>query len=277
MLSAALDFYHGTAEPMPYRVVPLWAGTAKYKSAANHFSDFFTPRSVSIDPAAEAARLFITTTGHAPVGEFTPSRRTVIFAAEKGSDPAAEHRFENMLWKTDGYLNPVRPQQGTWKFARAGWAPGDVVRPWWIDLTPYMISGKTAEIRYVPEAYDFSALPEEQRPTDDEINQAAQRVRAYLILYRSPEGLIPAPTIEVLAVETDSNAAQSGIKVGDYLESYDGQRLDTIAGLLEMIKIAASAGKQHIPAVVYRGSRRLELTLGPGRMGVKIAEEGLPY
>ncbi len=39
---------------------------------------------------------------------------------------------------------PNRPQFGTWKFSRAGWAPGDVVHPWWIDLTPHLVPGATA-------------------------------------------------------------------------------------------------------------------------------------
>ena len=34
------------------------------------------------------------------------------------------------LWKEDNYLNPCRPQGGTWKYDRAGWGPGDIVRPW---------------------------------------------------------------------------------------------------------------------------------------------------
>ncbi len=55
-----------------------------------------------------------------------------------------------MLWKTDCYLNPNRPQFGTWKFSRAGWAPGDVVRPWWIDLTPKLEPGEVATLDYQP-------------------------------------------------------------------------------------------------------------------------------
>jgi hypothetical protein len=275
MLSAALNFYHGTPDLEPYRVVPLWSGTAKYKSAQNHFSDFFTPQTVSFDASTKAARLFMTTTGHSQVGEFTPSRRTVIFAPEKGGAPATEQHFSNTLWKSDCYLNPVRPQHGTWKLARAGWAPGDIVRPWWIDLTPYILPGKTAELRYESEPYDFSGVPEEQRPTDEEVNSAVQLVRTYLILYRSPAVLLSAPTIEVLEIEAGSNAERGGIEAGDYLESYDGQRPDTIDELLEMIRDAEAAGKQSIQVDVYRGANRLQLELTPGRMGVRIAEEVL--
>lgn len=272
MLSAALDFYHGTPELEPYRIVPLWVGTAKYRSAENHFRDFFTPRSVSCDASTLAARLFITTTGHSQVGEFTPSRRTLVFVPDKNGDPATELRYENVLWKSDCYLNPNRPQFGTWKFSRAGWAPGDVVRPWWIDLTPHLVPGQTAELRYEPEPYDFSGGPEDRRPTDAEINQARQLVRAYLILYRSPDQLTPAPTLQVIDVVADSNAANSGILAGDYLESYDQIRPQSIDRLRAAIRDAQAAGKEQIQIVIYRDSERLEKTLEPGQMGVKLAE-----
>ena len=94
----------------------------------------------------------MTTTGHSQVGEFTPSARTARLRDGGGEDAA---RFENVLWKTDCYLNPNRPQFGTWKYSRAGWAPGDVVRPWWIDLTPHLQPGSEAALRYEPEPYDF--------------------------------------------------------------------------------------------------------------------------
>jgi hypothetical protein len=275
MLSAALDFYHGTPDLEPYRVIPLWSGTAKYKSAQNYFSDFFTPQTVSFDASTKAARLFMTTTGHSQVGEFTPSRRTIIFAPVKGGAPATELHFSNTLWKSDCYLNPVRPQHGTWKLPRAGWAPGDIVRPWWIDLTPYLVPGKNAELRYESEPYDFSGVPEDQRPTDEEVNSAVQLVRTYLILYRTPAVLLSPPTIEVLEIEAGSNAERGGIEAGDYLESYDGQRPDTIDDLLEMIRGAEAADKQSIQVDVYRGANRLQLELAPGRMGVRIAEEML--
>jgi len=273
MLSAALDFYHGTPDLEPFRIVPLWTGTAHYRSAANHFSDFFPPRSVAIDAATRAAKLFIATSGHTKVGEFTPSRRMVIFAPEKGGNPAMERHFTNRLWKSDCYLNPVRPQAGTWYYARAGWAPGDVVRPWWIDLTPDMVPGRTAELRYLPEPYDFTEVPENQRPTEAQIDQANQIVNAYLILYRSPEGQVPAPFLRVLEVEADSNAARGGIREGDYLVSYAGERPTTIEALRAAISKAAAAGKKRVTVGISRGNRRQELELDPGRMGVLLEEE----
>jgi hypothetical protein len=267
MMSVALDFYHGRPELEPYRVEPLWVGTAKYKSAENHFRDFFAPKEVAVDGAAKAARLFITTTGHSQVGEFAPSRRTVVFRADK--EATTEQRFENTLWKSDCYLNPNRPQFGTWKFSRAGWAPGDVVWPWWIDLSGHIKPGKTAVLRYEPQPYEFGDDPE--APKQEEINKASHVVRAYLILYRAPGDTMPAPTLQVTGVQGKSNAARAGVKRGDYLAEYDGKPIRSVDDLRAAIQAAAEAGKEKIAVVVYRGPTRLELELGPGKMGVNLS------
>jgi len=267
MMSVSLDFYHGRPELEPYRVEPVWVGTAKYKSAENHFQDFFAPKEVAVDEGAKAARLFVTTTGHSQIGEFAPSRRTVIFRADKDADP--EQRVESTLWKSDCYLNPNRPQFGTWKFSRAGWAPGDVVWPWWIDLSGHIQPGKTAVLRYEPQPYDFGDDP--NAPAQEEINKARHVVRAYLILYRAPADTMPAPTLQVTGVGGNSNAARAGVRKGDYLAVYDGKPLASIDDLRNAIQAAAKAGKEKIAVVVYRGPTRLELELGPGKMGVNLS------
>lgn len=267
VMSASLQFWPGTPELEAYRMVPLWHGTAHYGSDENHYRDFFTPQTVSIDADARAARIFLTTTGHSQVGEFTPSRRTVVFVPDRDAEEPAEERYGNVLWKTDCYLNPNRPQYGTWKYPRAGWAPGDVVRPWWIDLTPHLVPGATAELRYEPEPYDFSGA--EEAPAPAEVAKANQIVRGYLILWREPERLVSPPALLVTNVAGDGNAARAGVKAGDWLVSYDGRRLETIDDLREAIEAAAK--KEKVALVILRGRERIETEAGPGRLGVNLA------
>jgi len=272
MMSVGLDFHHGKEELEPYRVVPLWDGTAKYGSAENHFRDFFALQTVKIDDAAKSARVSISTTGHSQVGEFTPSDRSLVFVPDNRVESREGQRFENTLWKADCYLNPNRPQFGTWKYSRAGWAPGDVVRPWWVDLTPHLLPGETAQFRYEPKPYDFTGAPPDQLQTDKQINQASHVVRAYLILYREPGDTMPAPTLQVTNVAANSNAAKAGVKAGDYLASYDGKTLGSIDDLRQAIQGAAPVGTATVKAVLYRGAERLEIEIGPGRMGVGLSE-----
>ncbi len=263
LMSVSLDFHHGTPELEPYRVVPLWHGTAHYKSAENHFRDFFEPQTVTIDAEATAARIFTTTTGHSQIGEFTPSKRSIVFVPIQGEEAA--HTFPNTLWKTDCYLNPNRPQLGTWQFSRAGWAPGDVVRPWWIDLSAHLVAGPKAEFRYAPEPYDFEGR---EPPTEKQVNAASHVVRSYLILYRKPAALVAAPVLLVTNVAANSNAAKNGMKQGDFLASYDGMMLNSVDDLRTAIQ--GATGKEKVAVVVFRDGKRLELELASGRMGVGL-------
>ena len=282
MLSVSLDFHHG--EPRldgealePYEVVPLWHTTAKYRNDENHFADAFEEQRVAIPAETVAARVATTTTGHSQVGEFTPSERAIVYvpdvdatAAAAGPGGASEHRFANTLWKSDCYLNPNRPQFGTWKYSRAGWAPGDVVHPWWVDLTPHLQPGATAALRYEPQPYDFSELPEERRPSAGDVGAASHVVRSYLVLYRTPTDNVPAPILRIANVAGDSAAARAGLKVGDYLASYDGVRVDSVEDLGAAKQAATDAGKQRVTVAVYRGTERLELELATGQMGVNL-------
>ncbi len=95
-------------------------------------------------------------------------------------------------------------------------------------------------------------------------------MRAYLILYRKPDALVPAPTILVTKVAKESNAAKAGMKRGDYLESYDGQRVDSIDDLRTAMQAAKAAEKERVTVVVFRGAERMELELDVGQMGVNL-------
>lgn len=266
MMSVSLDFYHGTPELEAYQVVPLWHGTAKYRSSENHFQDFFEPQRVAIDAGAEAARVFTTTTGHSQIGEFVPSRRTLSFTPSDGTEPL---RFDHVLWKTDCYLNPNRPQFGTWKFARAGWAPGDVVWPWWCDVTPKLEPGEVATLDYTPYPYEF---PEDApAPSEKQMGEASHNVRSYLILYRTPTDALPAPSVLVTGVAKDSNAEEAGMKAGDFIAQYDGTPVTTMEELRAALRGAVDAGQERVSVVVYRGSTRLELDLPTGQMGVNLS------
>ncbi|MGE3852592.1 MAG: peptide-N-glycosidase F-related protein, partial [Planctomycetota bacterium] len=270
MMSVSLDYHHGAPALVPTRVVPLWVGTAHYGSAENHFADFFEPRTVEIGKDTTAAMLFVTTTGHSQVGEFTPSKRTITFtppaAGSEEAPPREPATFANTLWKSDCYLNPNRPQAGTWKYSRAGWAPGDVVRPWWIDLTPHLAGAGSYSLAYAPQPYEF----EGEAPPAAEINAASHIVRAYLIEYGTPAAAVTPPSLVIADVKAGSNAATAGIQAGDYLASYNGSLLDSIDDLRAAIAKAAAARLESVPVVIYRGSSRLELSLAPGSMGISL-------
>jgi len=124
-----------------------------------------------------------------------------------------------------------------------------------------------------PRNLNFSGIPEEKRPSDEQINQAVHIVRSYLILYRTPLQLLQAPALKVLEVENESNASRAGIQAGDYLEIYDSIRPDTIDTLRSAIKNAETLGKKQIAVVIFRDAKRIVKELNPGRMGVTLVEQ----
>jgi hypothetical protein len=161
-----LDFYPGHAKPDPFAVVQLWSDHVHFQNDGERMKKMFPERSVPIPADAKGAKLRFVVTGHGQFGEFTAAKRLALFDG---------HEFENTLWKDDVYLNPCRPQSGTWKFHRAGWAPGDVVAPWEIDVTEWLEPGATAKIGYLPLPWDI--------PAGGKI-QASHRVEGVMILYR---------------------------------------------------------------------------------------------
>lgn len=169
-----LDFYPGRPALVPYKVVNLWNGT-EVIGQGNENSMFKVPLSKDIDRGAAATKARFVVTGHGQMpnsdnaAEFIPLWRKFI---------VNDTPFTDVLWKTDNYLNPCRPQGGTWKYDRAGWAPGDVVRPWLVDITNNVRPGASAKLQYAIEPYT--------NKTPDNGNPARQIFGSQLIFYRKP-------------------------------------------------------------------------------------------
>jgi hypothetical protein len=125
---------------------------------------------VGIPEGTVAAKARITVTGHGSFGEFTAAERTLT---------VNDRSFPNTLFKTDVYLNPCRPQGGTWKFDRAGWAPGSIVDPWDVDVTALAAPGTRLRLAYEPKPFT--------EPTDGRKFEASHSVASHLILYREPK------------------------------------------------------------------------------------------
>ncbi|MBV9864566.1 MAG: hypothetical protein JO316_04400 [Abitibacteriaceae bacterium] len=147
------DFYPGSIVHggyKAYKVQNLWVGEPEIGNLDKPVTNFFVPKTISRDPDAAVMKLRFTVTGHGMepnsrnAAEFMPSRRTVTLG---------NHSWDNLLWKTDNYLNPCRPQGGTWKFDRAGWGPGTIVAPWDIDITSALAPGQTSKLSYTLEPY----------------------------------------------------------------------------------------------------------------------------
>jgi len=150
VVTVQFDFYEGEADRRAVEVVNLWSGAPEVGNPDKPTEDFYVTREHVLAETITWAKVRTVVTGHgmAPnsenAAEFMPLGRTLVVSGES---------FHNVLWKEDNYLNPCRPQGGTWKYDRAGWAPGDVVRPWEVDVTGLIGEERTLSIGYVLDPY----------------------------------------------------------------------------------------------------------------------------
>lgn len=173
LVSVDFDFYPGALKQVPYRVVNLWSGTPVLGDADQPVERFFTPKPLAIDAAAKQAKVRFCVTGH---GQAPNTDNAAEFISLWRKLSVSDQTWQDTLWKTDVFLNPCRPQRGTWKYDRAGWAPGDVVTPWLVDITRAVRPGKEATARYEVQPY--------VNKNTDKGNPARHVVESQLILYK---------------------------------------------------------------------------------------------
>jgi len=158
-----------------YRIERLWEGKCEIGDPARPPSGLFTPCEIQTDAETTGAKVRTVVTGH---GMSPNSDNAAEFMALGRTLTVNGVAYANELWKTDNYLNPCRPQGGTWKYDRAGWAPGDVVAPWEVECGgPF--AGANLRVGYAIDEY----VNENRGQTWSPFHQVA----GYIALYREAE------------------------------------------------------------------------------------------
>lgn len=186
IVSLALDSYPGPAPGglVASDVINLWCGNPVIGDPDHPPGEFYTPKEIAIPEGTAAAKVRLVVTGH---GMSPNTSNAAEFMSIGRTLRANGHAFTSTLWKTDNYLNPCRPQGGTWKYDRAGWAPGDVVRPWLVDVTGALAGGRTLSLEYILDDYVNTARGTTNAPT--------HTTQSQLILYRAaPHADAATPT-----------------------------------------------------------------------------------
>ena len=174
-ITTDFDFYEGQPEYRVIGVQKLWSGTPTYGAGSDpQMTAFFADKQVNIPTGTSKAKLRLMVTGH---GQSPNTASGAEFIARGRTVTVNNASYYNMLWKDDCYLNPCRPQSGTWKYSRAGWAPGDKVSPWELDITGDIAAGQTAAIDYQADEYINST------PNWDNVSR--HWVEAQIIFYES--------------------------------------------------------------------------------------------
>ena len=145
LLSVSFEFIEGVANPFPYRkVTPLWYndylvyGDPKYDHNLPTMTFLPNPKTRLI-----TFRQTITSHGQGNTdnaGEF--ARKTHTLTARQLNRPDSLV-MKHLLWRSDCDQNSCSQQKGSYTYSRAGWCPGQDVRPWEINFP--ILEGKTSE------------------------------------------------------------------------------------------------------------------------------------
>jgi hypothetical protein len=151
IVSAKLVYEPGEPERLPVAALPLPFGVVNYGDPAQPTA---RTASVEIPDGVSSAGIYMLITGHGQGN----SENCAEFCAQQHSIGLGGAQLSTVIWRDDCHLNPVHPQAGTWQAPRAGWCPGDVVRPWRADAGA--ISAGSYTVTYDPEAYENTCRPD---------------------------------------------------------------------------------------------------------------------
>ncbi len=143
-----IDLKFAFIEGIPPRDVhkrePIWADFRSYQFS-NLANDTDMPAiNVALSDTSEMFKIKTRFSGHGQVGnqaccEWVPNDHQ--FKVDGVS------RFNWNIWEECGD-NPNISQGGTWPYAREGWCPGDVVKEYEFELTPFVTPGTTTSLDY---------------------------------------------------------------------------------------------------------------------------------
>ena len=172
----------------PFRPVEaryLWGRAPSAQTWDASYNPSFAPVTFTVDdPAAVRVELFASITGHGfgatadNCAEFCNHQHEF---ALNGTPFLREHPDASSRYGCyDRVAEGVVPNQfGSWPFGRAGWCPGEDVKPWVQDVTAAVVSGEnTLAYRAL-----FDGEPYVPAITDPEAYAPELRVASWLVLY----------------------------------------------------------------------------------------------
>lgn len=150
LLNADLELIKNEDQPTVFQqVTPLWS-LDNWVYGDPDISYDLPERTLDVAANTTASHLRMTISGHGQgntdnAAEFSERTHQVL----AGGMSIDNHH----LWKTDCAQNACSNQLGTWLFSRAGWCPGQEVKPYTVDLTDHFQAESSQTIDYDLEEY----------------------------------------------------------------------------------------------------------------------------
>ena len=166
---------------------PIWSDFKSYNFGQMAADAVLQAKPVVLSDSADMFKIKTRMTGHGQVGDYACCE-WVNNSHQIKVDGVP--RFNWSIW--DAMIcgdNPNIGQGGTWPYAREGWCPGDMVKEFEFELTPYVTPGDTVTLDYVVNAV----------PTNDPGQAGGNYIAAYdLISYTEPNFQNDAAIVDVL-------------------------------------------------------------------------------
>jgi len=152
LVDLSLEFTSGSLAEQTALIVPILS----FDDIAYGDPNRATKRGVDIVPLLDfkSAKIVSTITGHGQgnaenCAEFCPKIHTIAIGSQN---------FDQRIWRDDCETTTDQGQGGNAKSPRAGWCPGDIVRPWEQDVTEAVRTASQAS--YDVEGYENTCRPD---------------------------------------------------------------------------------------------------------------------
>jgi len=186
-----LDLRFAFIEGIPPRDVhsraPIWDNFRSYQYASMDNNSVLPPTSVQLSDTSAMFKIKTRLTGHGHNGntnccEWDPKDHYLLL------DGTLRYTWD--IWEeTACGDNPNRSQGGTWPYAREGWCPGDQVKEYDFDITPFVSPGGSVVVDY-----DIEDLP-----ANDQAQGNGNYIAAFdLISYSAPNFQHDAAVVDIL-------------------------------------------------------------------------------
>lgn len=166
---------------------PIWSDFKSYNFGQMSADAVLQAKPVVLSDSADMFKIKTRMSGHGQVGDYACCE-WVNNSHQIKVDGVP--RFNWSIW--DAMIcgdNPNIGQGGTWPYAREGWCPGDMVKEFEFELTPYVTPGDTVTLDYAVNAV----------PTNDPGQSGGNYIAAYdLISYTEPNFQNDAAIVDVL-------------------------------------------------------------------------------
>jgi hypothetical protein len=175
LLDLKFAFIEGIPPRDLHKREPIWSDFRSY-GFANMANDVdLQAKKILLSDTSSNFKIKTRMSGHGQVGnlaccEWVPNNHQIKVDGVS--------RFNWNIWEaTDCGDNPNIGQGGTWPYAREGWCPGDQVKEYEFELTPYVSPGDSVELDYMIN----------QVPANDPGQAGGNYIAAYdLISYSAP-------------------------------------------------------------------------------------------